>query len=204
MKAIHNLSLGALVASSLFILAGCPGKEKPAALAPDASPPVFGEGKNTDVATFLEGKWSPDTGTDAETAEKFGISAEEADSADGSRYWEFNKDGTMIYTRTGSSDKIHGKWFPNAKGIEVRYETFNETPLEKHRENLKKAAEVGTPAAITMEMAFDQTYSMLEAMHYFELSEDKKKLDFKEPGADAGSFSGLLGAGGFTLVRMKG
>ena len=187
-------ALGALIVASLVVVSGCQVAKKQPELARDPNPPAFGENGLTDVASFLEGKWSQDMSIDPETAKALGLKDADPNAVDGEFYWEFHKDGTMLYTRYKSPDKITGKWFTSANGVQIQYLTFNDEPLSQHMTEVHQKADTGTQSGLAEDMAFENTMAVLNNNYYFELSDDKKSLDFKIGVAN----------NNIKLVRMKG
>jgi hypothetical protein len=179
------------------------GKKEPPKLSPmSASEAPTWDGKQP-VGEFIVGKWSESMGLDPATAKEFGL--EEGEDVDGMFYWEFKSDGTFIYTKAESPDKVHGTWTPAFKGVTLNYERWNDEKLNDFAQRMRTEAETGASAAITREMAVDDTIKMLRDRTYIEVAEDKKGLVFTSPTKpEPGSVGGMFDMDFDTpLVRMK-
>ena len=177
MRRTRILVVGLVLALGLTVVS-C-GKKEPPTLKPmsAAESPTW-DGKQP-IGEFMVGKWSQGMGMSAETAKEFDI--EEGADVDGMFYWEFKSDGTFIYTKTESPDKVHGTWVPAVNGVQLTYNTWNDEKLNDYMQRMRTEAETGASAAISREMAVEGTVNMLRNMTYLEISDDKKGLVFTSP-----------------------
>lgn len=189
------LLAAALVAASL-VGTGCK-KKIPAPVPLGEAAAAFGTEHKT-IDAFIVGKWCPTGGMDADTAAKFDV--DPGSDVDVSQYWEFMPDKTFYYTKTGSVDKVHGKWEVFGEAIGLSYLKWNDEDIMAARMRFQKEAETGSSAAIAKEIALDWTFNTLFNMNYLVVSEDKTGVTFTDSSATANPFSGIADT---PLARVK-
>lgn len=195
------ISLGLL--ASVF-LAGCslPGLEpvpEPPVLMGDAAPALGSEG----IQAFIVGKWAVTIPPmDPNIVKQFGLESMQAEmeSAEELReIYEFNADGTFVYSYYDQPWKVGGTWAATAQGISLTYKTYNGKTLQQLGEEKRREGETGTQAGVLGDMMYDNLMSTLGKRPMLVMQQDRKTLLFTtgETGAMA-----LMGGGGM-LSRAK-
>ncbi len=156
------------------------------------------------LAGFVPGYWALGSHMDSTFAKQLGVGAlqEQNDDQPVTAVFRFKDDGTFTYKRRKSGVTVEGVWRDIGKGIQIDYLTVGGKPISQSREEIKKAAESGTQAAVSRDLAADSLFDALLKLTYAEPSSDHRKLVFVSPGSDVQSANSALMAAN-ALERLE-
>ena len=193
-----------LLVALMLPLAGCiPGMPTPDTT-PKTAPmttraPKFGSTAELGTLSgFAVGRWSQINMIDPNLGKQYGLDQLEPPTADTTSYWEFNKDGTLVFRLSGVKDVVNGKWSLQGDQLVLEYLTMGGKSLQDAQAQIKKNAETGTQSAIAEDMHAEFIFNSLGNYRNVKLHADQQHMVF--PGlAPSG-----LGDGGMPVMGEVG